>query len=150
MDSYTPKRYVSKIQYYSWFPLPKEIKCSQMKTISDDCSTVHLLTHKWTFSHRTHFETHSHFFCGCASSLTAGNISISCMIRLAITSLFAESILRDIKSNGPPKLPNKTIIKGHFTKPQIPLLASVFPNNIPFVNFYLVRRCIQFRAALIT
>lgn len=43
-----PQRYVSKIQCYSWFPLPKEIKCSQMKTISDDCSTVRLLTHKWT------------------------------------------------------------------------------------------------------
>lgn len=42
-----------------------------------------------------------------ASSLSAGKISISLTIFSAIVLLFAETILLDIKSNGPPKQQQK-------------------------------------------
>lgn len=37
------------------------------------------------------------------------------MIRLAIVSLFAETILRDIKSNGPPEVNRKSFVRWGFT-----------------------------------
>lgn len=96
-----------QVQNYSRFPLWSifyffgsiltEIKRSQMKAHkwwqTVVISLVNLLT-QW----------HSHFFCGCTSSLVTSNISISLMIRSAIILLFAQTILRDIKSNGPPKM----------------------------------------------
>lgn len=64
---------------------------------------------------RTAFLYYYFFFSGTTSSLVASNISISFMILLAISVLLADTILRDIRSNGPPKRETRVL----FSKPRL-------------------------------
>lgn len=80
-----------------------------------------------------------HFFGIGTSSLATSNISISFMILLAITSWFADTILRDIKSNSSPKFTTKKELLTLGRKMQKPnfFLISAFHHNSSWVNLSL-------------
>lgn len=73
---------------YSWFLLIKTI--NQDSEIRGD-------------QHRSFIGALGPHFFVCTSSLVTSKISISFMIRLAMTSSLAQSIRRDIRSKGPPE-----------------------------------------------
>lgn len=113
-----------KGQTHSWFPpqwLHYKKKSSETNTPSKTWWIYwHTDMTEWTFYWRS-LDMHTHFFVIGTSSLVTGNISISFLILSAITLLFAESILRDIKSNGPPEVSNKTFVQTLKLKPAVPL-----------------------------